>query len=144
VDNVEFTYLYRDGGNYKKWGRVVFSNPDRLDSDSVEKDLRLALLQDGLFIASQIRVPEVFLYAGGEFSFDDHCYHELDGTRQTPEAATDAHGRSISEFLVEANREAAVGWRAFDPYDSEGSISSYLTSLFSPATRPTTLGSDKL
>jgi hypothetical protein len=72
VDNVEFIYLYRDGGNYKKWGRVVFSNPDGMGSDSVEERLRQGFLQDGLFIASQIRVPEVFLYAGGEFSFDDH------------------------------------------------------------------------
>jgi hypothetical protein len=130
VDNLEFTYLYRDGGNYKKWGRVVFSNPDRLDSDSAEKELRRVFLQDGLFIARQIRVPEIFLYAYGEFSFDDHCYHELDGVRRTPGAVDDAYRRSISEFLGEVKREAEVGWRAFDPLDSAGSLGSYLTKLF--------------
>jgi len=128
VDNVELTYLYRDGGNYKKRGRVVFSNPDRLNSEAVEKALRTAFLQDGLFIAAQIRVPEVFLYAEGGFSFDDHCYHELDGARQTLEAVDDAHRRSISEFLVEVAQEAHRGWRVFDQYDSNGSYGSLLTS----------------
>jgi hypothetical protein len=128
MDSVEFIYLYRDGGNYKKRGRVVFSNPDRMSSDLVEERLRQAFLHDGLFIASQIRVPEVFLYAGGKFSFDDHCYHELDGVRTTSESIDDTHHRSINEFLAEVNQEAQRGWRAFDPYDSEGSFGHFLTS----------------
>ena len=128
MDNVELSYLYRDGGNYKNWGRVVFSNPGKLNIESVEAQLRQAFEQEELFIASQIRVPDVFLYLGGEFSFDDHCYHEFDEVRQTPEAANDPHNRSISEFLAEVNREAQRGWRAFDPYDSVGSLGSYLTS----------------
>src|ERR1700690_4402210 len=118
MENVEFTYLYRDGGNYKKRGRVVFSNPDELDVGSVGKDLQQAFLPDGLFIASQIRVPDVFLYIGGEFSSDDHCYHEFFGVLSTLEAANDANRRSIREFLAEVNREAVLGWEAFDPYDS--------------------------
>jgi hypothetical protein len=128
MDNLEFTYLYRDGGNHKKWGRVVFSNPDRLNGNSIDERLRLAFLQDGLFVASQIRVPEIFLYAGGEFSFDDHCYHEFDGARPTHESADDVHRRSITEFLAEVIRQAQLGWRAFDPYDSEGSFGSFLNS----------------
>ncbi len=128
MNNVEFVYLYRDGGNYKKWGRVVFSNPDRLNSLSVGEGLRHAFLQDGLFIASQIRVPEVFLYADGEFSFDDHCYHEFERARATSESADDAHYRSITEFLLEVIREARRGWQEFDPYNSEGSLGSFLRS----------------
>ena len=127
MDNVEFTYLYRDGGNYKKWGRIVFSNPDQLTSSCIEKELREAFLQDGLFIASQIRVPDVFFYLDGEFSSDDHCYHEFDRARPTSRVADDTNGRSISEFLVEVNREAKIGWKAFDPYDSEGSLGYFLT-----------------
>jgi hypothetical protein len=135
MDNVGFTYLYRDGGNYKQWGRVVFSNRDRLSSGAVEKELRLAFLQDGLFIASQIRVPEIFLYAGGVFSFDDHCYHEFDGARPTSESADDMHGRSITDFLAEAAWQAQRGWQPFDPYDSEGSLGSYLASRGSATPR---------
>jgi hypothetical protein len=129
MENVEFAYLYRDGGNYKKRGRVVFSNPDCLNSVEVERQLRLTFMEDGLFIASQIRVPDVFLYVDGAFSYDDHCFHEFDAVRSTPVAVDDAHGRSIGDFLVEANREAEIGWQVFDPYDSKGSLGAYMTSL---------------
>lgn len=125
MSNVELTYLYRDGGNYKKWGKVIFANPDRLDIDLVERELRHAFWVDGLFVAGQIRVPEVFLWAGDEFSSDDHCYHELDGARSTENSADDAHHRSIREFLAEATEEARRGWQVFDPYDSEGSYGSF-------------------
>jgi hypothetical protein len=122
MSNVEFIYLYRDGGNYKKFGRVVFPNPEQLSPEALEIELRRALWGGDLFIASQIRVPEVFLFAGGEFSFDDHCYHELGGLRATEDIPNDKHDRSISEFLAEATREDQRGWRVFDPYDSEGSL----------------------
>jgi hypothetical protein len=124
MSNVEISYLYRDGGNYKKWGRVVFSNPDQLSIRSVEKDLRNAFLEDGLFIASQIRIPEIFLYADGKFSSDDHCFHEFDRANLTLNSANDKHERSIAEFLSEVSREAERGWQVFDPYDSEGSYGS--------------------
>ena len=127
MDNVEFIYLYRDGGNYKKWGRVVFSNPEETNCELVDARLRPAFLQDGLFIASQIRVPDVFLYADGGFSFDDHCYHEFDSARPTAKTADDVYGRAITEFLAEVTQQAEIGWRTFDPYDSEGSFGSYLT-----------------
>jgi hypothetical protein len=128
VDNLEFSYLYRDGGNHKKWGRVVFSNPERASNESVKRRLRQTFLQDGLFIANQIRVPDVFLYAEGQFSFDDHCYHEFDETRPTAKEADDVHRRTITEFLAEITQQGELGWEAFDPYDSDGSLGHYLTS----------------
>jgi hypothetical protein len=75
MSNVEFSYLYRDGGNYKKFGRVVFPNPDQITCHAIEKALMEAFLEDGLFIANQVRLPEMFLFANGELTFDDHCYH---------------------------------------------------------------------
>jgi hypothetical protein len=128
MSNVEFVYLYRDGGNYKKWGKVIFSNPDGIDTETVERDLRQAFLEDGLFIASQIRVPEVFLYSDYGFSSDDHCYHEFGGVRPTASSADDERCRSISEFLVEVIQEAQRGWQVFDPYDSQGSYGALLRS----------------
>jgi hypothetical protein len=77
MENIEVAYLYRDGGNHKKRGSVIFSNPNGVTPESVEVELRRAFLEDDLFIADQIRVPEVFLFVGGQFSFDDHCYHEF-------------------------------------------------------------------
>ena len=126
--NIEFQYLYRDGGNYKKHGRVVFSNPDQLAPELAGTALEKAFLTDGLFIASQIRLPDVFLYSDGGLSCDDHCYHEFSSIRATPDVANDEDARSISEFLVEVIKAAERGWTLFDPYDSQGSLGWFLAS----------------
>jgi hypothetical protein len=68
-----------------------------------------------------VRVPEVFLFADGKFSFDDHCYHEFDTVRETDKEPSDLHRRTLSEFMAEVIRQSRRGWRVFDPYDSEGS-----------------------
>lgn len=117
MNNIKFSYLYRDAGNYKKWSRIVFSNPDNLSPESVEKAVRRFLSQECMFVASQIRVPECFLFAGGYATSDDHCFHEFDQVETTPNAPNDLCGRSISQFIGEIEREAARGWTAFDPHD---------------------------
>jgi hypothetical protein len=128
MSNVEFSYLYRDGGNYKNFGRIVFSNPDKIACDAIGKAFTEAALEDGLFIADQVRVPEVFLFANGELSFDDHCYHEFDAVRTTEMESTDPHLRTIRQFLSEVIQQGGKGWRVFDPYDSEGSYGNLMAS----------------
>lgn len=126
--NLEFSYLYRDGGNYKKRGRVIFSNREGLNIDLATKKLLQAFLPDGLFIARQARVPEVFLYKDRKFTDDDHCYHEFDTLESTNEAANDEQCRSITEFLDEVAREARQGWRTLESDDDDGSLLGFLTS----------------
>jgi hypothetical protein len=117
MDNVKFNYLYRDAGNYKKWAEVVFSNPDRLTVEATTKALRDTFLQDGLFIAHQVRLPEVFFSVQGEATSDDHCFHEFDAVEISLETPNDQHARSISQFIAEVKRQAERGWMEFDPHD---------------------------
>jgi len=117
MDNTKFNYLYRDAGNYKKWGSVVFANPDGLTLDSIRWALQSAFLQDGLFIAEQIRLRDVFFFAEGNTTSDDHCFHEFDGVEATLEVPHDKHSRTIGQFIVECQREAKRGWMAFDCHD---------------------------
>jgi hypothetical protein len=117
MSNVKFIYLYRDGGNYKKWAQVVFRNPDELSCASITKALQETFMQDGLFMAHQIRVPESFLYARGEANSDDHCYHEFDRVELSRDTPDDQHGRSIKRFLAEVQTQSTSGWPAFDPHE---------------------------
>lgn len=112
--NIRFRYLYRDGANYKRWGEIVFSNGEDLQIDAVSNLLTSAFLPDGLFIADQIRVPEVFLTEEYPLTTNDHCFHEFYLVEGTSELPTDQHRRSIQEFLSEISREAVRGWRALD------------------------------
>ena len=117
MDNVKFNYLYRDAGNYKRWAEVIFSNPERLALEATTNALRGAFLQDGLFIASQVRLPEAFFSTEGEATSDDHCFHEFDVAEITLEDPNDRHQRSIGEFIAEVEKEADRGWVTFDPHN---------------------------
>lgn len=117
MDNIKFTYLYRDGSNFKKWSHVVFSNPDGLTLEVVTKALRRAWGEDGLFLAHQVRVPEVFLYGKSDANADDHCFHEFHEVALTSELSSDRYGRSISKFIAEVQSEAGRRWTVFDPFD---------------------------
>jgi hypothetical protein len=125
MSNMEFFYRYRDGANYKKRGSVVFTNPEGLDCSAIETSLRRAFW-DELFIAHQVRIPEIFLFLDGPFAFDDHCYHEFVAIEASDKPSNDEYGRSIAEFVSEVT--ALRGrWQEFDPYDSYSWASRTLT-----------------
>lgn len=117
MDNIKFNYLYRDGANYKSWGEVVFTNPDQLAVDEIETRLIDAFLPDKLFIASQVSVPEKFLFASGKFTKFDHCYHEFDNVGICQEDPTDDLNRSIMDFLKDVELTSQRGWKVFDILD---------------------------
>src|ERR1044071_3091069 len=117
MDNIKFNYLYRDGSNYKAWGVVVFTNPEQLTLVEIEKRLINAFLSDGLFIASQVSIPEKFLFLSGKFTKYDHCYHEFDCVETCKEDSTDSVERSISDFLQDVETAAKQGWEAFNILD---------------------------
>lgn len=117
MSNIRFVYLYRDGANYKCWGKVVFKNPDELNIREIEDKLLFAFLPDKLFIASQVTVPEEFLFLDGKFTKYDHCYHEFDCVETTNDKPSDRLGRSIADFLRDVEAIANQGWNAFDILD---------------------------
>jgi hypothetical protein len=117
MNNAKFLYLYRDGSNYKNWGEVVFPNSNDLPAEQITAQLRRSFLVDGLFIAHQVRIPEVFLSGEYPYTEEDHCFHEFAEVQSTADATNDVHRRSIDEFITEVVSEAQRGWRAFDPRD---------------------------
>jgi hypothetical protein len=117
MSNVKLHYLYRDGSNYKKWAEIVFSGTDGLSIESATEGLRAAFLPDGLFVAHQVRIPEVFLAAEDQLTSDDHCFHEFDSVEATSDTPDDRAGRTIRDFMAEVAEEAERGWCAFNPQD---------------------------
>ena len=115
ISYIKFTYLYRDGSNYKRWGEVILSNPEKLTIREIDKRLRDAFEQKEFFVAHQLDVPEVFLYADGKVDSDDHCYHEYHSVQEVESSPENASIRSVTDLLLRAEEVAQVGWRAFDP-----------------------------
>jgi len=117
MENIKFSYLYRDGSNFKRWSDIVFTNPNDLSLDAVAKALGDAFDKDGLFIAHQVRVPEIFLYGKTDANADDHCFHEFYQVTGCFEIPNDLHGRSIDQFIAEVESPTIRGWPVFDPFD---------------------------
>jgi len=113
--NVKLNYLYRDAGNYKSWGYLIFRNPEGLLINDIEHRLRQSFFQHDLFIASQIGVLEVFLFGTDNATEDDICFHEFDSVELTNDASNDQGNRTISEFLQVVELTAAAGWKSFIP-----------------------------
>jgi hypothetical protein len=95
IQNIRFSYMYRDAGNYKERGFVIFSNPSDYSIDKLEKSIRNVLIDQLFFIPSECRIPLVHT-----FFFDpdlDHEWYELEEIELTPEPVTDK--RSIDTFI---------------------------------------------
>ncbi len=114
MKNIRFYYLYRDGSNFKSWGEVLFSNPENLSVNEIEEKIICAFLPDKLFVASQISIPEKFLFTNGKYTEYDHCYHEFDHLETSADEPTDSLNRSISDFLQDIEVARKQGWKAFD------------------------------
>lgn len=96
VNNIRFSYLYRDVGNYKLFGQVVFRNPERIALEEIRNIVNAHLIDGEFFEAKKWGVPEL--------RFDkyvrelDHNWCEFEAVEVTPHDITDE--RSIKEFIV--------------------------------------------
>jgi len=70
---IRFNYLYRDSGNWKKFGSKKFSNPDQLSEDQIEQAIRENLIDQEYFYPEQVGIKK--------FKFqrylDDYSWYEF-------------------------------------------------------------------
>ncbi|HEX5009217.1 MAG TPA: hypothetical protein VFY71_02355 [Planctomycetota bacterium] len=114
--NVLFDYMYRDHGNWKMVGEVIFANPDRLPLAEAEERLRHACCEDANFNAHQIRVPEVY-FEDTDIECDQ-VFHEFCGLEATEKPATDA--RTLKQFVEAFEAAHKRGWESSPRMDSLG------------------------
>jgi hypothetical protein len=83
MPNIKFSYLYRDSGNYKNYGYVVFANPANISLCELEKLILSKLIYGEWFYANEWQVPDLF-----PTSFDpyaDPTWHEFENVVYTDE-----------------------------------------------------------
>jgi hypothetical protein len=96
--NIKFCYLYRDGGNYKNFNEVVFSNPNSINLLEIEKLIREKLIDDKWFYSKEWNVPDVHFKEFGYDSEIDVDWHEFEAIEETSEKALEQN--SIEDFLM--------------------------------------------
>lgn len=92
--NINFNYLYRDAGNFKQFGSVIFPNPNNLSVVEVDNILRSRLIDEEYFHHTKFGVPSLFFK---KRNVDDHNWHEYENIEVTDKNPTDK--RTIEEFL---------------------------------------------
>jgi len=120
--NAVFRYMYRDGGNNKENGYVVFKLTTDSDLEAITEKLKKHLDEDDYFIAEQVRIPSIAFYATGKYKLTDldHCWHEFDGTGLVPSEPDDPLNRSFEEFIEEFILQSVAGWNEFSPEERYG------------------------
>jgi hypothetical protein len=96
--NVRFEYLYRDAGNFKNWGEVVFANSRNISAEAVAAMADEILRADpAYFVASAIDVPDLHFSKYDEAL--DHGWHEVHAFNLTDDNQSDPQGRSLETFI---------------------------------------------
>ena len=62
LTNLKFEYLYRDAGNYKKFGSMVFENPSGITAEEATELIRSKLIDGQYFESSKGDVPIIHVY----------------------------------------------------------------------------------
>lgn len=57
--NVRFEYLYRDAGNFKNWGEVIFSNPLNFNIKFIALMAEKILIEQPYFVAINAGIPDL-------------------------------------------------------------------------------------
>ena len=95
--NIEFSYLYRDAGNFKNFGTVVFANKNQTSLEELNEMIKQKLIDEMYFDAFNASVPSLFFDDYDEEL--DHDWHEFECISEVETMPTDADARDISVFI---------------------------------------------
>jgi hypothetical protein len=97
--NIELEYIYRDSGNFKNFGKVVFANKRSLTAKEIHEEVLRAVMPEPFFRASDLGLPDLYFK---DFPYDpelDHELHEYRRVSETKEPTNDAADRDITDLL---------------------------------------------
>lgn len=95
--NIRFEYLYRDAGNFKNWGEVIFANKNNLDAKKLVECARKVLIDEEFFSAEKAEVQN--LQFKERIEDLDHEWHEFNSFTPTMMEPNDLRGRDVAEFM---------------------------------------------
>ncbi len=95
--NIEFFYLYRDAGNFKQFGSVVFANDKHLSIESITQAIKNSLIDELFFDPYAANVPPLFF---DDFDDElDHDWHEFEVVKEVETPTNDSLNRDITSFI---------------------------------------------
>ena len=74
IEVIRFNYLHRDSGNYKKFGSILFSNPEQLSIEEIEQNIRQNLIDLEYFYPDQVNIKKFKFHR----FWDDNSWYEFE------------------------------------------------------------------
>ena len=111
--NIKLEYLYRDAGNFKNYGEVIFSNPNNIALDIIASMVEKVLIDNMYFVASKVGLPD--LRFAEYIPHLDHDWHEVDALQPTNDLPNDPGHRNIEEFIesLRQKSDSDLSWGYF-------------------------------
>lgn len=100
--NVLLEYLYRDAGNNKIWGDVVFLNRRNLDVSALDADIKSALIDGEFFVAENVGLPPLCFESHDEKL--DHEWHEYFSIKESRFGPNESTNRDICDFILSLSK----------------------------------------
>ena len=104
--NIRFSYLYRDGANYKNYGDIVYHNPHERSLSEIDKKIKQHLINGLWFVATHWGLEDLYFAEYGWDEKVDHTWHEFIEVTETPEGPC---SRSIEDLLSSINQTKVRG-----------------------------------
>jgi hypothetical protein len=95
--SIQFSYLYRDAGNFKNFGTVVFANANESSLEKLNAMIKQKLIDEMYFDAFNAGTPSLFFEDYDEEL--DHDWHEFECISEVEMLPNDAYGRDILGFI---------------------------------------------
>jgi len=83
TNNIKLSYLYRDGGNYKNYSSLIFSNPSDIDLSELVSLIQSKLIDSTWFYVNEWKIPD--LNFGNWDNRFDPSWHEFESVEYTNE-----------------------------------------------------------
>jgi len=97
---IRFNYLYRDSGNYKKFGHKDFSNPNNLTVDEITLRIRQSLIDTEFFYPEKACIRKFLFHR----YCDDYSWYEFESIE---EIESQYSLESIEELIAKLLRDGS-------------------------------------
>lgn len=105
MTNIQLSYLYRDSGNYKNFGSVVFANPSNIEMRIVEKQIKSRLIDGCWLYVHHWQLPDLRF---ANISDGDPTWHEFESLEYTDQPANASIELAELMHLIEKSAQPIV------------------------------------
>lgn len=96
--SIKFEYLYRDEGNYKEYGEVIFSNPNEIPQHVIQRIIEENLIEGSWFDPDEWGIPRFSYHEVSLYGINDFLWYEF--VEVSTISNTIASDRKIDDLLI--------------------------------------------